>query len=373
MRATVMYKAGDVRVENVPDPALHEPTDAIVRVRQACICGSDLWPYQSMPLNEDGRRMGHEFIGVVEDLGSDVTTLRRGDLVVAPFVWADNTCDFCQEGLHTSCRHGGGWGSPGVDGGQGEAVRVPQAAGTLVKLPISEDSALLPSLFPELIEVFDNFAFDEVLQYGELDTRMRLMVQLAAIIACQAVSEYRAMLGAALTVGVTPVEVKEIVYQAVPYVGLAKVFDFLHATNDVFTARGIELPLEAQSTTTAQTRQKAGLEVQKQIVGAEHVDDMYAAANDDDIHIQRYLSANCFGDYLTRGGLDLRTRELLTFSMLAALGGCDPQVKGHVAGNLNVGNDRGVLLAVLTQLLPFIGYPRTLNALNAINELAPAP
>ena len=148
-----MYEAGDVRVENVPDPVLREPTDAIDRVTSACICGSDLWPYQSMQHNEGGRRMGHEFIGVVEDAGSDVSGFQRGDLVVAPFVWADNMCDFCREGLHTSCRHGGGWGSPGVDGGQGEAVRVPQAQGTLVKLPVAGDSALMPSLLT-LSDVF---------------------------------------------------------------------------------------------------------------------------------------------------------------------------------------------------------------------------
>jgi 4-carboxymuconolactone decarboxylase len=224
---------------------------------------------------------------------------------------------------------------------------------------------------PELIEVFDNFAFDEVLQYGDLDTRTRLMVQLAAIIASQAVNEYRAVLGAALIVGVTPVEAKEIVYQAVPYVGLAKVFDFVHATNEVLTDRGIELPLPSQSTSTPETRADVGLEVQNTIVGTEKVAGMYAAASDDVIHIQRYLSANCFGDFVARSGIDLRTRELLTFSMLVALGGADAQVKGHVAGNLNVGNDRATLLTVLTQLLPFIGYPRTLNGLNAVNEIAP--
>jgi threonine dehydrogenase-like Zn-dependent dehydrogenase len=149
----VMYEAGDVRVESVPDPVLKDPTDAIVRVTSACICGSDLWPYQSMPHKDGGRRMGHEFIGIVEDVGADVTGLQRGDLVVAPFVWADNTCDFCREGLHTSCRHGGGWGARGVDAGQGEAVRVPQAQGTLVKLPVAADSALMPSLLT-LSDVF---------------------------------------------------------------------------------------------------------------------------------------------------------------------------------------------------------------------------
>jgi 4-carboxymuconolactone decarboxylase len=225
---------------------------------------------------------------------------------------------------------------------------------------------------PELIEYFDNFAFDEVLRHGSLDTRTRLMAQLAALIACQALSEYRVMLGAALTVGVTPVEVKEIVYHAVPYLGMAKVFDFLHATNDVLTDRGVELPLPGQSTTTAETRAEKGLAVQKQIVGDKGVDRLYATGPDDEQHIQRYLSANCFGDHYTRTGIDLPTRELLTLVLLVAHGGCDPQVKGHVSGNLNVGNDRTRLIEVVTQLLPFIGYPRTLNALRAIDEIAPA-
>jgi threonine dehydrogenase-like Zn-dependent dehydrogenase len=146
MRATVMYGAFDVRVETVPDAQLVEPTDALVRVTSAAICGSDLWPYKSMEPTEGGRRMGHEFVGVVEEAGSDVRTVAAGDLVVAPFLWSDGTCVFCKEGLHTSCLHGGRYGDPGVDGGQGEAVRVPQADGTLVVLPVEQDDALMPSL-----------------------------------------------------------------------------------------------------------------------------------------------------------------------------------------------------------------------------------
>ncbi len=153
MRATLIYGAGDIRVEDVPDPVLRERTDALVRVVRACICGSDLWPYGSKPATGQGDRIGHEFLGRVEDTGSAVSGLKRGDLVVAPFVWADNTCDFCREGLQTSCRHGGMWARNGIDGGQGEAVRVPQAQGTLVKLPAGEDSALLPSLLA-LSDVF---------------------------------------------------------------------------------------------------------------------------------------------------------------------------------------------------------------------------
>ena len=146
MRATIMYGAGDVRVENVPDAALKEATDVVVRITHACICGSDLWPYKNMKPTESGRRMGHEFIGIVEEVGSAVRTVKKGNLVVAPFVWSDGTCVFCHEGLQTSCLHGGGWGSPGVDAGQGEAVRVPEADGTLVVLPVARDDALLPSL-----------------------------------------------------------------------------------------------------------------------------------------------------------------------------------------------------------------------------------
>jgi 4-carboxymuconolactone decarboxylase len=222
---------------------------------------------------------------------------------------------------------------------------------------------------PELIETFDNFAFDEVLRHGNLDARTRLMAQLASMIASQALREYRVMLGAALSVGVTPVEAKEIVYQAVPYVGMTKVFDFIHATNDVLTERGVALPLPGQSTTTPENRAKKGLAVEKQIVGSDVVENLYASAPDDQLHIQRYLSANCFGDHYTRTGIDVPTRELLTFSMLVALGGCEAQIKGHVAANLNVGNDRARLIDVLTQLLPFIGYPRTLNALRVVDEV----
>jgi len=145
MRATLMYGANDVRVEAVPDPRILQPTDAVVRVTRACICGSDLWPYQQMKPASSGKRMGHEFIGIVEDLGSEVRTLKRGDLVVAPFAFSDGTCEFCRRGLQTSCLHGGFWGGD-LDGGQGEAVRAPLADGTLVRLPVGRDDALMPSL-----------------------------------------------------------------------------------------------------------------------------------------------------------------------------------------------------------------------------------
>lgn len=223
---------------------------------------------------------------------------------------------------------------------------------------------------PELIEVFDNFAFDEVLGYGNLDTKTRLMVILASLIASQTLNEYKVMLEGALNIGVSPVEVKEIVYQAVPYLGIAKVFDFIHATNAILESRGITLPLEAQSKTSPETRFAKGLELQKSIFG-EMIDAMYKESPANQVHIQKYLSANCFGDYLTRSGLDIKMRELLTFSMLVSMGGAESQVKGHIQGNVNVGNDKQVLLDAVTQLLPYIGYPRTLNAIRCLNKVLP--
>src|ERR1051326_1668489 len=146
MRATVMHGAGDVRIENVPDARVINPTDALVTVTRACICGSDLWPYKTMETSEAGRVMGHEAVGVVEAVGSDVRNVKRGDLVIMPFAWSDGTCEFCREGLQTSCVHGGFFGNEEIPGAQAEAVRVPLADGTLYVVPVGRDDALLPSL-----------------------------------------------------------------------------------------------------------------------------------------------------------------------------------------------------------------------------------
>ena len=146
MRATLMYGAGDVRIEDVPDSVIKLPTDALVRVTASCICGSDLHPYASMAPADGPARMGHEFIGVVEDTGSDVTTVKKGDLVVSPFAISDGTCEFCRERLHTSCVNGAFWDGVPDEGAQAEAIRVPIADGTLVKLPVAADSGLIPSL-----------------------------------------------------------------------------------------------------------------------------------------------------------------------------------------------------------------------------------
>jgi len=146
MRATVMFEAGDVRIETVPDARMIEPTDALVVITRASICGSDLWPYKTMERSEPGRRMGHEAVGIVETVGADVRTVRAGDLVIVPFAYSDGTCAFCHEGLQTSCEHGGFFGTGQADGAQAEAMRVPQADGTLVPVPVGPDGALLPSL-----------------------------------------------------------------------------------------------------------------------------------------------------------------------------------------------------------------------------------
>jgi threonine dehydrogenase-like Zn-dependent dehydrogenase len=146
MRATVMHGAGDVRIEDVLDPAISEPTDAVIRIVRACICGSELWPYNSMAPSETGQSMGHEAVGVVEEIGADVRTVKRGEVVVMPFAISDGTCEFCHEGLTTACVHVGFFGNNGMNGAQAEALRIPYADGTLYKLPVGEDDALMPSL-----------------------------------------------------------------------------------------------------------------------------------------------------------------------------------------------------------------------------------
>ncbi|MFL6759375.1 zinc-dependent alcohol dehydrogenase family protein [Sphingomonas sp.] len=145
MRATIMPKAHDVRIDNVPDAAIQQPTDALIRVTRACICGSDLWPYNGGP-NVEGQRMGHEAIGVVEDVGSDVQRIKRGEVVIMPFANSDGTCMFCDEGLQTACVHVDFFGNGKLDGAQAEAMRIPYADGTLYPLNVSEDDALMPSL-----------------------------------------------------------------------------------------------------------------------------------------------------------------------------------------------------------------------------------
>ncbi len=230
---------------------------------------------------------------------------------------------------------------------------------------------------PEFIERFDNWAFDEVLHAPlrpdtePLSDRVRFMAILAALVGCQGIDEFRAMVPAALEMGVGPVEVKEIVYQASAYLGIGRVFPFLKAVNEVFEARGIELPLPSQATTEpdCESRVQAGEAAQVEIFGEGMRG--YAEAGDPAYpEINRWLACNCFGDWYTRGGLNLAERELMTFCFLSAQGGCEPQLASHAAANMRMGNTKELLLAVACATLPFIGYPRTLNAIRCIEQAA---
>ena len=222
---------------------------------------------------------------------------------------------------------------------------------------------------PEFIERFDNFAFDEVVNQDDLDDRARMMAILATLLGCQGIDEFKAMLPAALNFGVTPVEVKEIVYQAAAYLGIGRVFPFLQAANDILTARGVKLPLEGQATTTMETRLEAGNQAQVGIFG-EGMRNFQDSGPEESRHINKWLADNCFGDYYTRKGLNYRQREMITFCFLAAQGGCEPQLTSHAAGNMRIGNDKAFLIKIISQCLPYIGYPRSLNALRCVNEAA---
>lgn len=220
---------------------------------------------------------------------------------------------------------------------------------------------------PEFIERFDNFAFDEVVSHDDLDDRTRFMAVLAILLGCQGVDEFRAMLPAALNVGVTPVEAKEIVYQSVAYLGIGRAFPFLKITNETLLARGVELPLPPQSTTTTENRREKGTQAQVAIFG-EGMRDFWKSGPEETRHINLWLTDNCFGDYYTRTGLDYRQREMITFCFLAAQGGCEPQLISHAKANMKIGNDKAFLVKIVSQCLPYIGYPRSLNALRCVDE-----
>ena len=217
---------------------------------------------------------------------------------------------------------------------------------------------------PEFAERFEHFAFDEVIneENQQLDPSTRYLAILATLIGCGGVDAYREMLPQALENGITPIAAKEIVYQAADYLGYGRMLPFLNVTNEVLTERGIELPLDGQATTTLADRLEKGIEAQAAIFG-EHMKEAWKTG-----HINRWLAANCFGDYYTRTGLGLAERELITFCFLMAQGGCEPQLIAHAKGNLNLGNDRDFLIRVVSGCLPYIGYPRSLNAIACIGK-----
>ena len=217
---------------------------------------------------------------------------------------------------------------------------------------------------PEFMERYERFAGDEVVhEPGQtLDARTRHMAILAALLGCQGIDEFREALPRALDEGLTPVEAKEIVYQAVDYLGMGRVRPFLTAANDVLAARGVELPLPGQATTSMDDRLEKGAQAQAEIFGPQMLEAWKQG------HINRWLAANCFGDYYTRIGLTLAQREMITFCFLMAQGGCEPQLTAHARGNMNLGNDAAFLTRVVSQCLPYIGYPRSLNAIACIGK-----
>ena len=221
---------------------------------------------------------------------------------------------------------------------------------------------------PEFAQRFEHFAFEEVpLEEGaRLPEQTRYLAILAALIGCGGVDAYTEILPRALENGVTPVMVKECVYQGADYLGYGRMLPFLHATNEALEHAGVALPLPGQATTTMGDRLEKGVAAQAAIFGP-RMNEAWKQG-----HINRWLADNCFGDYYTRTGLDLKQREMITFCFLMAQGGCEPQLTAHAKGNMNLGNDRDFLTRVVSQCLPYIGYPRSLNAIACISKAAEA-
>ena len=222
---------------------------------------------------------------------------------------------------------------------------------------------------PEFIELFDNFAFDEVVNHDDLDDHTRFIAILASLLGCQGLEEFKGMVKAAYQFGVSPIEIKEIVYQGTAYLGIGRTFPFLKAVNEFCENNRITLPLEGQSTTDMSNRLEKGKQAQIDIFGIE-MKDFYQSGDEDIKHIHYWLTDNCFGDYYTRKGLDYGQREIITFCFLMAQGGCEAQLLSHIKANMDIGNDRQFLIKVVSQCLPFIGYPRSLNAIKCIQDVS---
>ena len=219
---------------------------------------------------------------------------------------------------------------------------------------------------PEFAEIIERFALDEAVnQKGqELAEDIRLLVIMAALMGCQGLETFRKVLPEALQSGLTPVMIKELVYQSAAYLGLGRTLPFLDAVNEYLSAQGLPVSQPIQGTANPQNRLEKGFGVQAEIFGS-HTKEAWKNG-----HINYWLAANCFGDYYTRRGLTLAQRELITFCFLAAQGGCEPQLTAHAAGNMNLGTDRDYLIRVVSQILPYIGYPRSLNAISCVNKAA---
>jgi 4-carboxymuconolactone decarboxylase len=223
---------------------------------------------------------------------------------------------------------------------------------------------------PDFQDILSRFIFGEVFYQGNLDDKQRELITLVVLTTNQTLPQLKAHVGAALNVGLTPVEIKEAVYQCAPYIGFPKTLNAINEVNEVFKSKNIALPIESQKEVDEDNRYDKGVATQVEIFG-NVIAKMQESTPSNRKHIQEYLSAFCFGDFYTRGGLDIKTRELLTLCIVSSLGGCEGQVKSHVLGNKNVGNDKETLITAITHCLPYMGFPRTLNALACVNEVIP--
>ena len=244
-----------------------------------------------------------------------------------------------------------------------------QETETYYKKLFAEEEPQFVETDPEYAERFCEFAFNEVVNQDDLDDKSRFLAILAVALGCQGVELFRLFVPAAINNGLTPVEIREVVYQATDYLGLGRVLPFISAFNEIMRKLGVTLPLANQSTTTLETRLAAGEQAQIDIFG-EGMRGFSQSGPAETKHINKWLTANCFGDYYTRKGLNLKARELITFCYIYAQGGCEPQLIAHAKANFNLGNNRDYLIKVLSQCVPYIGYPRTLNALSALNKAA---
>ena len=223
---------------------------------------------------------------------------------------------------------------------------------------------------PELMAILRHVIFGEVFQIGGLDDRTRELITVALLVTNQTLPQLRSHAAAALNVGATPIEIREAVYQCAPFLGFPKTLNGIAVINDVFTERGITLPLPDQATVADDDRLERGRAIQHPLYGDEIRDNLAGLPDDLRGAVPRLLTEFCFGDFYTRSGLDLATRELLVLCVLAALGGADVQVRAHAAGNLKAGNTVDVQIAAMIHCLPYIGFPRALNAIRAISQVA---
>jgi 4-carboxymuconolactone decarboxylase len=223
---------------------------------------------------------------------------------------------------------------------------------------------------PELMAILRHVIFGEVFHIGGLDDRTRELITIVVLVTNQTLPQLRSHTAAALNVGVSPVEIREAVYQCAPFLGFPKTLNGVAVVDEAFAERGIELPLPDQATVNEEDRFERGRAVQQPLYGDEIRDNLAGLPEALRGVVPRLLTEFCFGDFYTRSGLDLATRELLVLCMLAAHGGADAQLQPHAVGNLKAGNTIDVQIAAMIHCLPYIGFPRALNAIRVINQVA---